>query len=492
MKDLKEKAIRGGLAKVCAQGANFVLRIGSLMVLGRLLEPKDFGLVGMVTALVGVLNLFRDFGLSTASVQRAIITEEQLSTLFWINILVGAVLSLASLASAPIVAAFYHEPRLLAVTTALAASFLLNAAGVQHSALLQRQMRFTTSAVIDIIALVISIGAGIGMAFRGYGYWALVAMTLLSPAVTTLGLWIATRWIPGKPRKNVGVRSMMRFGGTLTLNGIIVYLGYNLEKVLIGRFWGADAIGIYGRAYQLINIPTENLNSSAGGVAFAALSRVQDDPIRLRSYFLKGYSLVLALTLPITILGALFAKDLIRVVLGPKWNGTAEIFRLLAPTIFIFALINPLAWRMFSLGMVGRSLNVAMVLAPVVISGYLIGLPHGPKGVAIAYSSMMALWALPHIAWCVYGTPVSFRDILKAMGRPMMSGLVASVLPVILQLLYGQALFPLARLLIGSILFAGVYAAMLLYVMGQKDVYLSLIRGLRRRSMAEPATVGAV
>ena len=222
------------------------------------------------------------------------------------------------------------------------------------------------------------------------------------------------------------------------------------------------------------------------------MSRVQDDPIRLRSYFLKGYSLVLALTLPITILGALFAKDLIRVVLGPKWNGTAEIFRLLAPTIFIFALINPLAWLMFSLGMVGRSLKVAMVLAPVVISGYLIGLPHGPKGVAIAYSSMMALWALPHIAWCVYGTPVSFRDILKAMGRPMMSGLVASVLPVILQLLYGQALFPLARLLIGSILFAGVYAAMLLYVMGQKDVYLSLIRGLRGRSMAEPATVGAV
>ena len=92
MKDLKEKAIRGGLAKVCAQGANFVLRIGSLMVLGRLLEPKDFGLVGMVTAIVGVLNLFRDFGLSTASVQRAIITEEQLSTLFWINILVGAIL----------------------------------------------------------------------------------------------------------------------------------------------------------------------------------------------------------------------------------------------------------------------------------------------------------------------------------------------------------------------------------------------------------------
>ena len=129
----------------------------------------------------------------------------------------------------------------------------------------------------------------------------------------------------------------------------------NFEKVLLGRFWGADAIGIYGRAYQLINIPTDNLNSAAGEVAFSALSRLQDDPSRLKSYFLKGYSLVLALTLPITIACALFADDMIFVLLGPKWKDAAAIFRLLAPTILVFAIANPLSWLLSSIGLVGRS-----------------------------------------------------------------------------------------------------------------------------------------
>src|SRR5438034_7136466 len=109
MKDLKEKTIHGGLARLAAQAANFVLRLGSLTVLARLLGPKDFGLVGMVTAFTGVLNLFRDFGLSTATVQRLDVTEEQLSTLFWVNMAVGAVLTVITLGDAPLVASFDHE-----------------------------------------------------------------------------------------------------------------------------------------------------------------------------------------------------------------------------------------------------------------------------------------------------------------------------------------------------------------------------------------------
>ena len=164
MNDLKERAIRGGFAKICAQGATFVLRIGSLMILARLLEPRDFGLVGMVTAVIGVLNLFKDFGLSTATVQSATISQEQVSALFWINILVGVILGILSFAIAPFIAAFYHEPRLLGITAVLATGFLFNAAGVQHSALLQREMRFTPLAAIDIGALLVSSIVGVGMA----------------------------------------------------------------------------------------------------------------------------------------------------------------------------------------------------------------------------------------------------------------------------------------------------------------------------------------
>src|SRR5208283_3221174 len=118
---------------------------------------------------------------------------------------------------------------------------------------------------------------------------------------------LATGWIPGAPRRRVGIHAMMRFGGTITLNGLIVYVAYNLEKVLLGRFWGADALGIYGRAYQLVNMPTENLNSAIGGVAFAALSRLQNEPARLKNYFLSCYSLVASMTIPLTLFGAIFA-----------------------------------------------------------------------------------------------------------------------------------------------------------------------------------------
>src|SRR3984957_2751696 len=179
MDDLKGRTLRGGLARLCALGANFVLRIVSLMVLARLLGPKDFGLVGMVTAFTGILTLFRDFGLSSAAVQRPTVTNAQISTLFWINVLVGGFLGIVSVALAPAIAVFYHEPRLVGVTVALAAGFLVNAAGVQHSALLQRQMRFTALAVINILSLVISSAIGIRGALAGYGYWALVAMNVM-------------------------------------------------------------------------------------------------------------------------------------------------------------------------------------------------------------------------------------------------------------------------------------------------------------------------
>jgi O-antigen/teichoic acid export membrane protein len=485
MQDLKERTIRGGFAKVCAQAATFLLRVGSLIVLARLLDPVDFGLVGMVTALTGVLNLFRDFGLSTATVQRVNVTEEQISTLFWINVLVGAILGLLAVGIAPVVVVFYHEPRLFGVTAVLATGFLFNAAGVQHSAILQRHMRFSTLATIDIVSLVVSSAIGIGMAVGGYGYWALVVMTVTLPLVATVCLWLTTAWIPGRPRKQVGIRSMMRFGGTITLNCLVVYIAYNFEKILLGRFWGAEAIGMYGRAYQLISIPTDNLNSAVGGVALAALSRLQDDANRLKTYFLKGYSFVLALTVPMTIVCALFADDLIAVLLGSKWTGTAVIFRLLAPTILIFALINPLWWLLVSTGLIGRSLNIALIIAPLVIAGYVIGLPYGPTGVALSYSSVMTLWVLPHIAWCVHGTIVSFQDIMVAVSRPLLSGCAAVALAFGVQRLYGQLLPPLPRLVLGVTVLLGVYLGMLMYVMGQKAFYLDLLRGMRSRSPIE-------
>jgi PST family polysaccharide transporter len=490
MKDLKHRVIRGGFAKICSQGTGFLVRVGSMMVLARLLDPKDFGLVGMVTAMTGVFSVFRDFGLSAAAVQRTTVTEEQASTLFWINILVGAILGLLVVAMAPFIVWFYREPRLLGVTFALASAFLFNAAGVQHSAILERQMRFITLSVIDIVSLLTSVLVGIGMVLHGYGYWSLVASTTIAPLVYTVCLWLTTAWFPGRPHKGIGIRSMMRFGGTLTLNGLVMYIATNFEKVLLGRFWGADAVGIYGRAYQLVSIPNDNLNSAASGVAFAALSRLKDDPSRFKSYFLKGYALILSLTVPITAMCALFAGDMISVFLGPKWKSAVPVFRLLAPTVLAFAIINPMGWLLMSLGLVGRGLRMALVLAPFMIAGYVIGLPYGPKGVACAYSTMMTVCAIPLIAAAVRGTVISFRDVLLTVSRPLFSGIVAAAIALGLQSFYGPFLSPLPRLVLGVALVLAAYLGMLLYVMGQKLFYVDLVRGfIRPPSVEEPLVV---
>ena len=489
---LKEKTIRGGAARVVALAASSVVRMGSVMILARLLEPTDFGLIGMVTAFTGVLNLFRDFGLSAATVQHAEVSREETSALFWINILAGAALMAVAMACAPAVAAFYREPRLLWVTFAMAPGFLLNGAGVQHSALLQREMRFDALALIDVVSLVLGTAVAMVAAWAGYGYWSLAAMTVCLPLFTATGLWLASGWIPGKPGVGAGVRSMMRFGGAVTLNSLVVYVAFNLDRVLLGRFWGSEAIGIYGRANQLIRIPTDSLNSTIGEVAFSALSRIQHEPGRVKRYFLRGYSAVLALTVPITIACALYADDIVYVLLGPKWTAAAKIFRLLAPTILVFAVANPLGWLMNALGLVARGLKIALFLAPVMITGYALGLPYGPDGVALAYSVAMTLWVLPVIAWAVHGTGISFWDVVGVVSRPFASILVGVLCSVGLRPLFSQLTPTLLRLVVECTVLFSVYAGILLFVAGQKSLYLDLLRGWRSSAPEEEKSLASV
>jgi len=363
---------------------------------------------------------------------------------------------------------------------------------VQHSALLERQMRFVTLSVIDIISLAISTSLGILMALRGFGHWALVVTSTVTPLIYTTGVWFATRWVPGKPQRRTGIRSMMRFGGTLTLNGLVMYFAMNLDKILLGRFWGVDALGIYGRAYQLVNIPTDNLNSAAGGVVFAALSRVQNEPGRLRSYFLKGYSLVLSLTVPITLMCGLFGDDIIRVFLGAKWHSAIPVFRCLAPTTLSFAVLAPLGWLLSARGLVSRGLKLAFVLGPLLVLGYTAGLHWGPIGVAISYSTVMMISVVPLIAWAAQGTGVSVPDLLLALGRPVLSGVVAALPAFGVRLLCGSALPPLGRLVITVTTLCAAYLGMLLYVLGQKQLYVDIIRGfIKPPSTDEPIAISA-
>jgi O-antigen/teichoic acid export membrane protein len=393
--------------------------------------------------------------------------------------LIGALLAALCFATAPVLVAFYREPRLFWVTEAMAAGFLFNAGGVQHFALLQRHLRYITLAVIDAVSQLSSIAVGVGLAVAGLGYWALVGAAIIAPATATACAWVVSAWVPGRPRWNVGIRSMLFFGGTITLNGLVVYAAYNAEKILLGRFWGADALGIYGRAFQLTRIPADYINGAVAVVAFSALSRLQGDPVRLARYFLKAYSLVVSMTLPLTIYCFIFADEIVRLLFGPNWASAGILFRILSPTVLILGMINPLSWLLLSIGLQARSLKIGFVIAPLVVTAYVIGLPHGPIGVAIAYSTAMSMWFVPHIVWCLHGTMVSVRALLLVTSRPFLSGFVAGLCAFAIQHYFGPSLGLLVGLLVGTSVMFATYILVLLFVLGQLQFYLDLLRVLK-------------
>lgn len=479
MQDLKKRTVRAGIINVGARGFGLVIRVVSIMIMGRLLTPEDYGLVTMVTAFTGVLNMFGCFGLFQAAIQRDALSDEESSSLFWLNVAFGGLLTLIAFAAAPMVSEFYKEPRLLAITEVISVTFVFTAAGVQHGVLLQRRMSFGVSAMIEIIALLIGTVVSVGMAIRGYGYWAVVSMTITVPLATTIGLWLSTGWIPGRPRMATGVQSMLRFGIGTTLNGFVSYVANNVDKLLLGRVWGTEAVGLYGRAFHLINFPGDNLNSTVGEVAFAALSRTRSDLERFRRYFLKGYSLVVTLTLPLTVVCALFADDLIVVILGPQWVAAAEIFRILAPTILVFAISNPLGWLLNALGLIRRGLYISLFSALLVVAGVVVGLPYGPRGVATAYSVTMLMKVIPVTVWALHGTGVHIREIINALARPLAASLAAAGIAFGVHALYAPALSPILRLVLDISVFGATYISVLFLIAGEKALHLDLFRAAR-------------
>src|SRR5215469_4814698 len=207
--DLKGRSVRGGLLTLISQGAQFALQTLSTIILARLLMPADFGIVAMVTALTGLASAFADFGLSEATIQRKEITHEQVSTLFWINVVIGFGLTLITAALGPVLVAFYREPRLLAITLTLSLTFLFGGLRVQANALLKRQMRFAALAFRDVAAYMIAVPLAVGLAWRGAGYWALVALPLTLNFSQMAISWLLVHWRPGLPHRDKEVKSML-------------------------------------------------------------------------------------------------------------------------------------------------------------------------------------------------------------------------------------------------------------------------------------------
>lgn len=414
--DLGRRTARGGAITIFSQGTKFFLGMVGTVILARLLSPEDYGLVGMVAVVTGFIAIFKDLGLSVATIQKAEINNQQISTLFWINVSLSTVIMLFTAAIAPAIAWFYGEPKLTLITIAYAAGFLFGGVAVQHEALLRRRMRFLALAIAEIVALVTSIVVAITLAWNGARYWALIFSQLCLGLTYALAIWIACGWRPGLPVRNSGVRQMLAFGGNLTGFGVVNYFARNLDNLLIGRFWGPGQLGLYARAYQLLLLPIDQMITPITAVAVPALSRLKDSPERYRQAYLRLLEKVALFTMPIMAFMIVSSDWLVAIVLGPNWAGVSPIFSLLG----IAGLVQPLAsttgWLFVTQGRTHDMFKWGMIGSTITVVGIVAGLKWGAVGVAASYSLTSIVIVIPLLFWFVSRSgPVRMSDFYRTV-----------------------------------------------------------------------------
>ena len=425
---LGSRTARGGVVTIVSHGLKFALSILATAVLARLLTPQDYGLVGMVVVFTGFVTMFKDLGLSLATVQRAEISYDQVSTLFWINVTLSIAITLLMMLLAPLIGWFYGEPRLTMITIVTSIGFFFGGLAVQHEALLKRQMRFYALSVIAFLSMMIGYVVGIILAWRGASYWALVFSQLALLTSNAIGVWITCRWRPGPPKRNTGVRSMLSFGGNVTGYALINYVSKNCDNLVIGRAFGPQLLGLYTKAAQLLGLPTDQINEPIASVAIPALSRLADSPERYRQAYLRIIEKVLMVTMPAVILMVATADWVVLMILGPQWGDSARIFVFMG----IAGLFAPVAltggWLLVSQGRVRDMLRWSLINAPISILSIVAGLPWGVVGVAASFSLGRVLLANPLLYWFVGRSgPVRMADFYKLLA-PFTGASVCSLL----------------------------------------------------------------
>lgn len=482
--DLKGRSVRGGAVTLAAQASKFILQMGSTVVLARLLVPEDYGLIGMVTVVIGFAGLFKDLGLSTATIQKSEINHKQVSNLFWINFAISCATGLVVAGLAPAIALFYKEPRLTWITLALASSFLFGGLTVQHQALLQRQMSFTSLAKIDITSMLVGVVTAIISALYGLGYWALVLMQITSSIANVVGVWVVCSWRPGVPLRGSGIRSMLAFGGNMTGFNLVNYFSRNLDNVLIGQYWGPQQLGLYAQAYKLVLLPVQQINSPITNVALPALSSLQREPEKYRRYYYKAILSISCLGMPMTGFLLASADKVILTLLGEQWLGAVPIFQLLMPAAFNATIGIGQGWVYQSLGMVDRQLRWGIVSSILNVILFAIGVRWGAIGVAAAYGLSRPFFIVAGFAYCFKGTPLRLTELARTLFQPCFASIGAAAILIGINILLPAGINDLIALLIDFVLYSLLYFVIWMVLPNGKSTLfemLHIIKTLKKK-----------
>lgn len=425
---VERAALRGGSITAVAQLSKGVIAAAGTLFLTRALSPDAFGLVGMIVAVTGITDLLKDYGLSSATIQRPELRHEEVSALFWINAGIGLALGMVTLAAAPLIASGYGRPELFELTCALAGSSVLGGLSVQHLALLRRELQIGRIATIDVGSSVIGTAAAVGAAYAGYGPWALIVRQLVRLALQALLAWAMCPWRPSVPART-DVRELVRFGAHISGFQLMNYIERNLDNILVGRFAGAHALGLYEKAYEIMRAPLEQVANPVGSIAVPALSRLTDQAERYRiAYMNTARLLSLVLTGPAPLL-IYTAEFFIPAILGEQWRGSVPIFRWLAVGLLVKPLLSSTGWLFVSQGRGQDMWRWGVAGTVIAVAAFCVGLPWGALGVAAAYSLADVFLRGPLLMWWVTRSgPVTLRVLLACQLPGLLcAGVVAAV-----------------------------------------------------------------
>jgi len=393
---LKAKAVSGikwtSLSMVVVTTLGFL----KLIVLGRLLGPEVFGLIGMVMVVVGFVDTFGDMGISNAIIHRQDATRKQLSSLYWLNILVGVFIFLVVTVANPFIVSFYEEPQIKIPLQWLSLSFIIMPVGLQFKLLLQKELKFNTIAKIDMCSLGINIATAIVLAIYNYGIYSLVTGQLVGVSLKTF-LYMITGWQEHKPALYFNfkeIKDFLGFGLYQIGERIAFYFSTNIDYIIIGKFLGAFPLGIYTLAYKMVVIPQTRINPVITSVMFPIFSKIQNDNSRLAKGYLKIISLVATISLPLLTGLAILSPLIIPLLWGDQWLPAIPIIQILSIMGALKALGNPIGSILLAKGRADIGFKLHIVYFFIYLFLFLYVAQFGIVYIAIAHV-IIPLFTLP-------------------------------------------------------------------------------------------------
>lgn len=425
--ELRRLAVRGAAASVTASGLSLAAQLVSTVILARLLTPADFGVVTMATTFSLLVASFGLNGFTEAVIQCKEIDHHTASNLFWLNSGAGLILAIAFAAAGSLLVRFYGNPLVAKVAAGLSVGIFIAAISVIHLALLKRAMLFAGTSTNDVVGRVVNTVVAILLALRGWGYWALVAGIVAQQLSVTVGALVFCRWMPSLPRRTGKTGGMVRFAAKVYGQFSAAYATLNVDNLLVGWRFNAVALGFYKKAFDLFALSASQLTAPLNNVALVALSRLNQDQVRFRRYLGNSLGMIafagMAMSADLTLVG----KDVVRLVLGPKWSEAGRIFELFGPGIGVMLLCYTVGWIHLSIGRPGRWLRWSLFQLAATASLFLLALRWGPEGVAAAWS--ISFWTLLIPGFWYAGQPVGFgvSDLIAAIWRYAAAALAAGL-----------------------------------------------------------------